>query len=161
MSHCLSCQTVELDAVRQQEENTVTTIKAFIKRHPVLIYLALTFAISWGSLFFVIGPGGILGTKEQSEALNPFLYLAMLLGPSLSSILLAGLIYGRVGLRELLSRLLKWRIGIQWYAVALLTALLLRQGYPSVVWYCGRADGGHFRGARLDRLRHPPAKKAL
>lgn len=26
----------------------MTTIKAFIKRHPLLSYFALTFAISWG-----------------------------------------------------------------------------------------------------------------
>jgi uncharacterized protein len=37
---------------------------------------------------------------------------------------LAGLIYGRAGLRELRSRLLRWRVGARWYAVALLTAPL-------------------------------------
>jgi hypothetical protein len=30
--------------------NIMTTIKAFIKRHSVLIYYALTFAISWGGI---------------------------------------------------------------------------------------------------------------
>jgi membrane protease YdiL (CAAX protease family) len=37
---------------------------------------------------------------------------------------LTGLIDGRAGLRELLSRLLRWRVGARWYAVALLTAPL-------------------------------------
>lgn len=50
--------------------------------------------------------------------------LAMLLGPSAASLLLTGLASGRVGLRELLSRLLRWRVGARWYAVALLTAPL-------------------------------------
>ena len=50
---------------------------------------------------------------------------AMLLGPSLAGMLLIGLLYGRAGLRELLSRLLKWRVGARWYALALLTAPLL------------------------------------
>ena len=38
--------------------------------------------------------------------------------------MLTGLLYGRAGLRELGSRLLKWRVGARWYAVALLTAPL-------------------------------------
>jgi membrane protease YdiL (CAAX protease family) len=103
----------------------VTTITAFIKRHPVLTYFALTFAISWGGILMVIGPGGILGTKEVSEGLMPFVYLATLLGPSLAGILLTGLVDGRAGFRELLSRLLRRRVGARWYAVALLTAPLL------------------------------------
>ena len=103
----------------------MTTITAFIKRHPVLTYFALTFAISWGGILMVIGPGGILGTKEVSEELMPFVYLATLLGPSVAGILLTGLVDGRVGFRELLSRLLRWRVGARWYAVALLTAPLL------------------------------------
>lgn len=103
----------------------MTTITAVIKRHPVLTYFALTFAISWGGIFMVIGPGGILGTKEVSEGLMPFVYLATLLGPSVAGILLTGLVDGRAGFRELLPRLLRWRVGARWYAVALLTAPLL------------------------------------
>lgn len=38
---------------------------------------------------------------------------------------MTGLIYGRAGLREVLSRLLKGRVAARWYAVALLTAPLL------------------------------------
>jgi membrane protease YdiL (CAAX protease family) len=35
---------------------------------------------------------------------------------------LTGIVEGRNGFRQLFSRLLKWRVGIRWYAVALLTA---------------------------------------
>jgi uncharacterized protein len=38
--------------------------------------------------------------------------------------LLTGLLDGRAGLREFRARLLKWRVGARWYAVALLTAPL-------------------------------------
>jgi membrane protease YdiL (CAAX protease family) len=98
----------------------LTTIKAFIKSHPVLTYFALTFAISWGAILVVVGPGGLPVTTEQLTILG----LATLLGPSVAGILLTGLASGRVGLRELLSRLLRWRVGARWYAVALLTAPL-------------------------------------
>jgi membrane protease YdiL (CAAX protease family) len=98
----------------------MTPIQAFIKRHPVPTYFALTFAISWGAILVVAGPGGLPATMEQAVVLG----LAALLGPSVASILLTGLVDGRAGFRELLSRLLRWRVGARWYAVALLTAPL-------------------------------------
>jgi uncharacterized protein len=57
-----------------------------------------------------------------------FSYIAMLVGPSLAGILLTGIFDGRAGLRDLGSRLLKWRVGIRWYAVALLAAPLFIMG---------------------------------
>ena len=104
----------------------MTTIKAFITRHAVPTYFALTFAISWGGVLLVIGgPGGIPGATAQSDPLFPFVFLAMLAGPSVAGILLTGLVHGRAGLREFRSRLFKWQVGARWYAVALLTAPLL------------------------------------
>ena len=35
----------------------MSTIKAFIKRHPVPIYYALTFALSWGGFLLNMGEG--------------------------------------------------------------------------------------------------------
>jgi hypothetical protein len=66
----------------------VTTIKAFIMRHPVATYFALTFAISWGGVLMVLGPGGIPGTAEQVETLLPFAVLALLAGPSVAGVLM-------------------------------------------------------------------------
>jgi CAAX protease family protein len=102
------------------------SIKNYIKSNPVLTYFVLTFAISWGLVLLVIGgPGGIPGTPEQTRKLLPVVVLVMLVGPSLAGILLTGLVHGRAGLREFLSRLIRWRVGIRWYAVALLTAPIL------------------------------------
>jgi membrane protease YdiL (CAAX protease family) len=112
------------------EEDIMTAIKAFIKRHPVLTYYALTFAISWGGILIAVGPNGIPGTPEQFERLLPFVVLAMIAGPTVAGILLTGLVYGRAGYREVLSRLLRWQVGIRWYAVALLIAPLLMTAIP-------------------------------
>ena len=104
----------------------MATIKAFIRRHALPAYFALTFAISWGAVLVVIGgPGGLRGTTAQSDPLFPFVYLAMLAGPSAAGILLTSLVDGRAGLRELMGRLLEWRVDARWWAVALLTAPLL------------------------------------
>jgi CAAX protease family protein len=101
-----------------------TSILAFIRRHPALSYFALTFTISWGGILAIVGPTHILGTKEEFVRLLPLWVPVLVLGPSISGLLLTGLVAGRAGLREYRSRLLKWRVGARWYAAALLTAPL-------------------------------------
>jgi membrane protease YdiL (CAAX protease family) len=88
-------------------------------------YFALTFAISWGGVLIVAGSSGVPGTREEFDRLFPLAVAAMLAGPSVAGILLTSLVYGTAGLREFLSRSLRWRVGARWYAVALLTAPLL------------------------------------
>jgi len=70
-------------------------------------------------------PDGFPITEEKFETAGALVYVAMLIGPSWAGIFLTGLFDGRIGLRELLSRLTKWRVGARWYAVALLTAPLM------------------------------------
>jgi membrane protease YdiL (CAAX protease family) len=103
----------------------MTTIKAFLNSHPLLSYFALTFAITWGLFVLAVGPGGIPATKEEFTTLPLGAILAVLVGPSVSGILLTGLLYGKAGLHDLFARMTKWRVGARWYAVALLTAPLL------------------------------------
>ena len=100
------------------------TIRAFIKRHPVLSYFVLAFAISWGAILIAVGlgPGGFSATPQQFQMSVPYAVPAMILGPGVAGIFITGLLYGRAGLGEFRSRLLKWRVGARWYAVALLTA---------------------------------------
>jgi membrane protease YdiL (CAAX protease family) len=108
----------------------MTTIQTFIKRHSMLTYYTLVFVISWAGVILVVGPGGFPGTIEEFMTIGPVVYLAMLAGPSVAGLLLTGLLYGRAGFRELLSRLLKWRVGARWYVAALLTAPLLMTAIP-------------------------------
>lgn len=107
--------------MRSRKED-MSTVKAFIKSHPVLAYFALTFAISWGGFIGAVGPGGFPGTTEQFKTLLPIVVVVMIAGPSASGLLLTGLVYGRPGLRELRSRLFKWQVSARWYAAALLIA---------------------------------------
>ena len=101
-----------------------------IKRYPLLSYFALVFAISWGAILIVLwlGPRGFSATPQQFQKAVPYAVPAMVLGPGVAGILLTGLLHGRAGLREFASRLLKWRVGARWYAVALLAAPILLTG---------------------------------
>ncbi len=100
------------------------TAKTFIDSRPVIAYFVLTFLISWGGVFILVGPGGIPGTQAQTAALFPLVYLLTVAGPIISGLLLTGFLGGRTGFRELWSRLLNWRVGARWYVIALLTAPL-------------------------------------
>lgn len=62
---------------------------------------------------------------------------AMLSGPpayALIAVLMTALTSGRAGLRGLRSRMFRWRVGVRWYAVALLTAPLLWVGIQGALW---------------------------
>jgi membrane protease YdiL (CAAX protease family) len=100
----------------------------------VLTYVILVFALTlgpWGLALITAGPGAFQGTGDEPTSMadpDPLMVLAWLVGtpsPALAGILVIGLAYGRVGLRDLRSQLFRWRVGVRWYAVALLTVPLL------------------------------------
>jgi membrane protease YdiL (CAAX protease family) len=98
----------------------------------VLTFYILVFALQGGLYLIAFLGTGYLGTGPEEPTspadLGPLQYLASLPGPlivAMAAILVIALAFGRVGLRDLRSRLFRWRVGIRWYAVALLTAPLL------------------------------------
>ena len=111
---------------RAQVPGDEKNLRSVVTRHPVATYFGLTFAISWGGALLAIGgSGGMLGTTPSSDPRFAYALMAMLAGPSVTGILLTALLYGRTGLRELLGRMRRVRVGAWWYAVALLTAPLV------------------------------------
>jgi CAAX protease family protein len=104
----------------QSYEGTMIT---FIRKHSMATYFVLTFAISWGAAFLAVGgTGGMQGTTPASDPRFAYALIAMLAGPSLSGLLLTALVCGGAGLRQYLSRLLKWRVDAASYTVAILIA---------------------------------------
>lgn len=96
----------------------------FVSEHPVLWYFVLTFALSWSGMLVAVllSPGGLSATPQQlQQSLAPAV-AGMLLGPAIAGLLMTWLVDGRAGLRELRLRLTKVRVGLRWYAVALLVA---------------------------------------
>ena len=100
-------------------------ISSFMNKYATFTYFALTFIFTWGSIFLVVGSIGFPISREQIELAGPLVYVGMLIGPSLAGILMIGLADGRAGYQMLFSRLGKWRVGIRWYAIALLTVPII------------------------------------
>src|SRR5689334_12329543 len=101
---------------------------ALIRRYPLLSYYVLTFALSWGGFVWTVGPASLINTNWQAQGSFLAAVLAMLAGPSIAGLLLTGLVDGRAGYRDLFRRLRKWRVGVGWYAVAILPAPIVSAG---------------------------------
>ena len=98
--------------------------KAVIKQHPVVAYFALAFAIAWCGILAIVAAKGFQAARLQmADAM--LMFLAMVAGPSIAGITLTAIVDGTAGLRALLSRIGRWRVGLRWYGAALGTIPLL------------------------------------
>jgi membrane protease YdiL (CAAX protease family) len=100
-------------------------VSAFVGRHAVAAYYALVFTISWGGILLIYGPAGLFNTGATMPVAAGIVLTS---GPAVAGILMTGLVDGKPGLRQLLARLGRWRVGVRWYAVALLTGPLVMCG---------------------------------
>lgn len=81
-------------------------LKALVKRYQIVLFLALTFVISWFPWY-----AGGQGFRAW--------------GPSLAGIVVVALVEGRKGIGDMLRRLVRWCVGIAWWAVALFGAFAI------------------------------------
>ncbi len=101
-------------------------IRGWVRHHPLTGFFTLAFGISWGSILVVFGVTGLdLSSLQPVE--GGLIFLAMLLGPSVSGVVCMVLVDGMAGLHALGLKAVHWRVPAHWYAVALLTvpAILL------------------------------------
>jgi membrane protease YdiL (CAAX protease family) len=84
-------------------------LTSWLKKNPVPAFFVLTFAIAW-SIWL---PLGFLVPE------NPYLSLPGAWAPTISALILIGLTDGKVGVRNFLTRLLHWRVGLGWYLIVL------------------------------------------
>lgn len=100
------------------------TLTPWLRRHPLLGYYAAVYGISWGGMLMVMGANGF-DLVQMRPMDTGIIFVAMLLGPSVSGLAMTALLEGRAGLRHLQVSLMRWRVGVRWYAMALLTMPLL------------------------------------
>jgi uncharacterized protein len=88
--------------------NTITSV---VKRYPLVAFFALALGIS--DVFYFL-PSIVPGF--------PFLFPFSAL---IAAIIVASITQGRAGLLDLLRRCLRWRVGLRWYAAALLVPVAM------------------------------------
>src|SRR5215208_4632724 len=90
---------------------------SLVKRHPLITFFVLAYAISW------------VGWPLYAAGIWPFPFLAT--GPLISALIVIPISQGLSGLRELGSRMIRWRVRWYWYVVAVglpLAVLLVTVG---------------------------------
>jgi hypothetical protein len=123
-------------------------ISSLVQRHPLACFFVLAYLAAW----CLWAPLLIL-----RDTLPPAVaFILVLLGslvPSTIAIVLVAIIRGRRGVRSLLGRLVKWRVGLRWYAVVLILPLLAPLGLGVSILLGGRPHSQHLRDRRTHRVR--------
>jgi len=104
------------DGVPERKEATMS-ISQFIRRHPLGSYFFLTYSITWVGVSAAAGPEFLRGEEVQFTD-GMLMLAAMLAGPSVSGLVCTRVVEGKSGLRDLYSRMRRWRVGLGWYAAA-------------------------------------------
>ena len=108
-----------------------SSLKRLVKEHPLVVYFVMAFSISW--ILWIPLVASAHGLLAGGNAFSYF-HLLGSLGPLLAALIVTGIVGGTVGLRELGVRMVKWRVGLIWWVIALfgsaalygLSAMLLR-----------------------------------
>lgn len=83
-------------------------MRDFSRLHPLVLYFVLACALCWGC----IAVGFIARFHFWVPILGAF-------APGVAAIVVSGLSSGEPGVRALLGKLARWRVGLGWYLVAL------------------------------------------
>ena len=100
----------------------------FSKRHPLLMFFAMAFAISYVGILLVLRFGGD-GPVTPTDPRFLLMMLAWLAGPSVASLVMTGLVSGKSGYRELFARLAQGCASRNWC-------------FPSCAWRASHNIGG-------------------
>src|SRR5215213_4783188 len=110
-----------------------------VKQHPLITFFVLTYALSW--LAWPLWASGLY-------PIAPVFSFA----PFLAALVVLAITNGKSGIGGLLRRMVRWRVGLRWYAVALLlpagitvaavvlNVLLGARPPPLLSWAAGRAS---------------------
>src|ERR1700680_3780619 len=89
-----------------------------MNRKGVIVFYVLTYAFAWGlSALFVLFPAWALAHFGRVTLWNPIVF-ATIWTPTLWAFVLAFAFDGRAGLRDLLVRVFRWRVGLHWYLIS-------------------------------------------
>jgi uncharacterized protein len=108
----------------------------WIKKHQLATFFILTFAITWGiGAFAIFLPAVFRNLLGEISDTHPLYYMAVA-APTISATILTLALGGQSGLGDLYKRLVRWRFGIQWYALVLI-------GLPVLGWIVTRFTGSN------------------
>jgi hypothetical protein len=95
-----------------------------MRRHQLLAFFIIAFAITWGmGAFFFIFSARLIAAFGESDLSTSFysaFFRLAVYGAPISAFIVIAVTDGAAGIRAYVRRLLRWRIGIWWYALVVL-----------------------------------------
>src|SRR5918997_4942910 len=116
----------------RQPASAYPGLRGLVARHPATAFLVMAFGFGWMSLVPILLSENGFGVVPIELPLTLVQTLATLLGLALPAFLVTAATGGKEGVRDLLARMLRWRVGIHWYLIALfgLPAAVLLAAVP-------------------------------
>lgn len=109
----------------QRPAHSSSSLKAVVARHPVAAFVLMAFVFGWGGVLpLLLSESGPFGVVSIELPYQPFPAILSIFGLALPAFLVTAAKDGREGVRDLLSRMLRWRVGVHWYLLALFGLLL-------------------------------------
>lgn len=95
--------------------------RTFVQRYAVWLFFVLAFALTW-----MIEIPVVLDARGALPFHIPFIFqLLMGFMPGVAALILAALASGKAGVMDLVRRVVRWRVGVQWYLIAVLGSAAL------------------------------------
>jgi membrane protease YdiL (CAAX protease family) len=109
----------------------------WLRRHAVISYFVIAYALSWA----VWIPMALVGARVYQGQAWPS-HIPGLFGPLAAAFIMSAVVAGSAGMRDLLRRMLRWRVVARWYlvavsplafyALAVITLAARGQGWPDL-----------------------------
>jgi uncharacterized protein len=102
-----------------------SSLRRLVARHPVAAFLVITFTFAWTIMLPALFSEQGLGLLPISVPVEVIMTLSSVLGLALPAFLVTAATGGKDGVRDLLRRILRWRVGVHWYLLALFGVLVV------------------------------------
>jgi len=97
-----------------------------VRRHPLIAFFVLAYLLTWWIYPLL--------------RFSPLLGIFGLFGPALAAIIMAAVTGGKPGVKALLSRVVRWRVGLPWYLIALGLPTVLSIATAGLSYLLGASD---------------------
>ena len=108
-----------------QPANSSSSLRRLVARHPVTAFLLMAFVFSWTIMLPLLLSESGLGVLPIELPWQQFGSLMSVFGLALPAFLVTAAMEGKGGVRDLRRRILRWRVNVHWYLMALLGLFLL------------------------------------
>lgn len=106
-------------ATEKQKPANSSSLKGVVARHPVAAFLIMAYGLAWTSLLPALLSEQGFGLLPINVSVQAFVLLSSVVGLVVPAFLVAAATGGKDGVRDLLRRSLRWRVGVHWYLIAL------------------------------------------